>query len=105
MNKPLAMIALLFATAGAATPTTYQVSQSHRAFVPNRLEVHPGDLVRIVNDDGELVHHVFVDAPNLKIDSGEQEPGTVTTIRFPNVGTYMVWCQIHPKMRLEVTVR
>lgn len=81
------------------------VSQRGRAFQPGEVVIARGAEVRIVNDDGLLLHHVFVDAPELRFDSDEMEPGQVVTIRFVHPGRYAVLCRIHPRMRLDVTVR
>ncbi|GIX10244.1 hypothetical protein [Elioraea sp.] len=81
------------------------ISQKGRAFHPGEIAIGPGEVVRILNDDGLLLHHVFVDSPDLRFDSDEIEPGQVVTIRFPHPGRYAVLCRIHPRMRLEVTVR
>lgn len=81
------------------------ISQKGRAFHPDRVSVMRGDEVRILNDDGLLLHHVFVDSPELRFDSDEMEPGQVVTIRFARPGRYAVLCRIHPRMRLDVTVR
>ncbi|MGA2792281.1 MAG: hypothetical protein ABSE69_01925, partial [Roseiarcus sp.] len=39
----------------------FQVSQRGRAFQPGELSVNRGDVVRIVNDDGDLLHHAYVE--------------------------------------------
>jgi plastocyanin len=81
------------------------VTQQDRIFHPNRLEVDRGDTVDIVNDDGELLHHAYIATDEFSFDSGEQEPGTNTDIRFTKAGTFIVRCRIHPKMSLVVTVK
>ncbi len=80
------------------------VTQRNRAFHPDAVSIGPGGVVRIVNDDGELLHHAYVKQPELRFDSGEQEPGSHVDVAFPRRGTYRVLCGIHPKMRLVVTV-
>ena len=86
----------------AAGPT---VSQKERTFQPHRLEVARGDTVHVLNDDGELIHHAYVVTEAYNFDSGEQEPGSITDMRFTVAGTYTVRCRIHPKMSLIVMVR
>lgn len=89
----------------ALAAQTVVVTQQGRAFQPATVEINAGDRVRVVNDDGDLLHHAYVDDAKLKFDSGEQEPGTSLEIAFPTAGTFDVLCGIHPKMRLVVTVR
>jgi plastocyanin len=81
------------------------ISQRGRAFLPGEVAIARGEELRILNDDGLLLHHVFVEAPDFRFDSDEIEPGQVVAIRFPRPGRYTVLCRIHPRMRLEVTVR
>ncbi len=86
----------------AGSPLT--VSQKNRAFAPGALAVAPGAVVHIVNDD-DVTHHVYVDSPKMKFDSGEQPIGATVDLRFDERGTFLVRCAIHPTMRLTVTVK
>ncbi len=87
------------------TPRQYDVSQRGREFRPGALAIDRNDVVRIVNDDGDLSHHAFVATPEFSFDSGDQEPGRDVLIPFTRAGQFNVLCGIHPKMRLAVTVR
>ena len=105
---PLATALLLAAVAGAAlasTGTRFMVSQRGRAFLPGVLSIRQGDTLQIVNDDGDLMHHAYIDDPAFSFDSGDQEPGAKTDVTFTKPGTFTVLCGIHPKMKLVVTVR
>jgi plastocyanin len=82
----------------------YSVSQKGRAFTPLDVTLKRGDTVLIVNDDGDLRHHAYIDSEKFSFDSGDQEPGSKTTIAFPVGGTFEVLCAIHPKMKLFVHV-
>lgn len=95
--------------AGAAVVTRleasgYLVSQKGRAFQPNSLVMARGDTVTIVNDDSDLLHHVFIESDAFNFDSGDQVPGSRTPITFEKGGTFLVLCGIHPKMKLIVRV-
>ena len=83
----------------------YVVSQRGRAFNPNFLAIKQGDTVRIVNDDGDLLHHAYVESDSFNFDSGDQLPGSRTDIVFSVPGTFNVLCGIHPKMKLVVVVK
>jgi plastocyanin len=105
---PVATALLLAAVGGAAvasTGTRFVVSQRGRMFLPGVMAIRQGDTLQIVNDDGDLMHHAYIDDPNFSFDSGDQEPGTKTDVTFTKLGTFTVLCGIHPKMRLVVTVR
>jgi plastocyanin len=95
--------AVPFMAAVAAGP--YIVTQKGQMFHPGELSINRGDTVEIVNDDGELIHHAYVDSKTFSFDSGDQEPGSKTDIVFSVPGTFVVLCGIHPKMRLDVTVK
>jgi plastocyanin len=93
-----------FVTAAAVAADAFNVSQRNRRFSPDRLEVPRGSVIQVVNDD-KVTHHVYVDAPNLSFDSGEQPVGKTVELRFDKPGAYTVLCAIHPTMRLQVTVK
>jgi len=82
----------------------FDVSQKGRTFLPTSVTMAVGDTLAIHNDD-EFVHHIFVNSPDLKFDSGEQGIGQTAKITFPAPGTFRVLCAIHPKMRLDVVVK
>ncbi len=81
------------------------VTQKNRSFQPGAVELAQGQVLHILNDDGQLMHHAYVASPSFDFDSGEQLPGATVDIRFPGQGQWVVLCGIHPKMRLNVTVR
>ncbi len=80
------------------------VSQRHREFHPDVLHITQGTVVAFINDDN-VTHHIYVDSPTMKFDSGGQPIGTTTDLRFDTKGTFTVRCAIHPTMRLTVTVK
>ena len=82
----------------------YAISQKGRQFHPGEISIKRGETLEIVNDDGDLLHHAYIDSPKLSFDSGDQQPGSRTDITFPAAGDFEVLCAIHPKMRLVVHV-
>lgn len=82
---------------------TVTVSQRGRRFTPDALRVVPGTRVRIGNDD-RVTHHVYIDQPDMKFDSGEQAVGQEVTLRFDHEGRFAARCAIHPTMHLDITV-
>ncbi len=89
---------------GLALPQ-YTISQKGREFHPGTISIKRGDTIQIVNDDGDLLHHAYIDSPKFSFDSGDQEPGSKTNITFSVGGDFDVLCAIHPKMRLAVHVQ
>ena len=94
---------LVAGTAYSAGP--HLVSQAGRQFQPTEITIKRGDTVSIVNDDGDLLHHLYVDSDKLQFDSGDQKPGSRADIEFKTAGTFLVLCAIHPKMKLTVRVQ
>ncbi len=99
-----ALIVGLGTLVGLALPQ-YSISQKGREFHPGDIAIKRGETIEIVNDDGDLLHHAYVDSPKFSFDSGDQEPGSKTDITFPVAGDFDVLCAIHPKMRLAVHVK
>ena len=102
-------IALLAALALLAAPRalawagqTVLVTQEHRRFSADTLDIARGDVVRFLNAD-EFMHQITVKALGISNLPGE-DPGQHVDIAFPSTGTFEVRCEIHPKMLLTVSV-
>jgi len=109
LRRPLAVLAAAFIVIAAGTLvglalTPYAISQKGRQFHPGEISIKRGETLQIVNDDGDLLHHAYIDSPKFAFDSGDQQPGTRTEVTFPTTGDFEVLCAIHPKMRLVVHV-
>src|SRR3974390_2391864 len=72
---------------GLALPP-YSISQKGREFHPGEISIKRGETLQIVNDDGDLLHHAYIDSPKFAFDSGDQQPGTRTDITFPMLGDF-----------------
>jgi plastocyanin len=83
----------------------YVISQKGREFRPNNVTIKRGEQIEIVNDDGDLRHHAYIESDTMTFDSGDQEPGSRTAVAFATRGEFEVLCAIHPKMRLVVRVQ
>ena len=90
---------------GAIDPSQFRVSQKGREFNPTDLKIKRGDVVEIVNDDADLLHHAYVELDQFNFDSGDQQPGSKVDIKFTVAGDFMVLCGIHPKMKMSVHVQ
>ena len=103
LSAILWLSAMLWLPARASGPVL--ATQKNRTFQPGAVELAPGETLRILNDDGPLLHHVSIRSERFNFDSGEQKPGATVDIVFPDLGSFTVLCGIHPKMRMTVTVR
>jgi plastocyanin len=88
----------------AMSASPHPVSQKGRAFQPGELTIRRGEIVEIINDDADLLHHAYIESDRFTFDSGDQEPGSKTNVIFSVAGTFTVLCGIHPKMKLTVHV-
>jgi plastocyanin len=99
------MAFLAGAVIGAEAATTVTVVQ--RGLVLNRasLALGKGDRVVFTNED-DVIHniHIFGPAEDEK-DLGLQKPGTTLSYTFDKLGAYRVRCNIHPSIKMAVTVR
>lgn len=89
---------------GLALPQ-YSISQKGREFHPGVISIKHGEILQMINDDADLLHHAYVDSSKFSFDSGDQQPGSKIDITFPVAGDFDVLCAIHPKMRLTVHVQ
>lgn len=97
----LALVALA-ASVPAAAPIT--VTQKGLQFSSTELTVSKGQVVVFMNDD-RTAHNITVKGDGMDLNGGLQQPGGQFSVPFTKAGTYEVSCGIHPKMKLEVTVK
>jgi plastocyanin len=100
-----AALSFIAGAAVAVAASLHLVSQAGRMFQPSEITIRRGEVVELLNDDGDLLHHAYIDSDRMNFDSGDQKPGTRTKITFPIAGEFVVLCAIHPKMKLLVRVR
>ncbi|MBR1203626.1 MULTISPECIES: methylamine utilization protein [unclassified Bradyrhizobium] len=102
---PLVAAIVTGALAGAALGAApYVISQKDREFKPAEISIKRGEILRFINDDGELLHHAYLSTDTFSFDSGDQQPGSKFDVTFSVPGDYTVLCGIHPKMKLAVHV-
>lgn len=80
------------------------ISQKNRTYAPGKVTIKAGETLKIVNDD-IFLHHAFVEGGDMDYDSGSMEEGESSDVTFEKPGQYQVLCAIHPKMKLDVTVK
>jgi plastocyanin len=100
-----ALAGMMVAGVAFSAGAPHVVSQVGREFHPREITIDRGETLQVVNDDGDLLHHVYIDSDQMQFDSGDQKPGSHTNIEFSKAGNYAVLCAIHPKMKLIVHVR
>ena len=98
------VVGLAAAGAASAGGGLHVVSQRGREFQPHEIAINRNDTLEIVNDDGDLLHHAYVESDDFNFDSGDQAPGSKTDVVFTKTGVFTILCGIHPKMKLVVHV-
>lgn len=97
-----ASVALIMITAGLpALARTQTVRITDLAFVPDAIDVAPGDVVEWVNDD-------FID--HTATDKGEAfdvqiAPGAKASVTMKTAGRYVYYCRYHPTMTGAIEAR
>lgn len=81
------------------------VTQKGRTFRPGEITIKRGETVEFINDDGDLLHHAYLNSDKFSFDTGDQEPNSKNDVVFTEAGTFNVLCGIHPKMKLVVHVQ
>jgi plastocyanin len=101
----IAALTLIGGAAWAVTSTPHRVSQAGQMFRPAEVTIKRGEIVELINDDGDLLHHAYIDSDGMNFDSGDLRPGARASIKFSVAGDFRVLCAIHPKMKLLVHVK
>jgi cytochrome c peroxidase len=85
---------------------TITVGQKGLQLTQSSASLTHGDRIVFTNED-DVIHniHIFGPGPDDSTDLGLQRPGTTLTYKFDKAGAYRVRCNIHPSVRMAVTVK
>ena len=85
---------------------TITVGQKGLQLTQSSASLTLGDRIVFTNED-DVIHniHIFGPGPDDSTDLGLQKPGKSLTYKFDKAGTYRVRCNIHPSVRMAVTVK
>ena len=94
---------IVVAVEAAATIT---VGQHGMVFTQSSASLAKGDRIVFTNED-DVIHniHIFGPGSDDSADLGLQKPGATLTYKFDKSGAYRVRCNIHPSVKMAVTVR
>jgi plastocyanin len=94
---------IIVAAQAAATIT---VGQHGMVFTQSAASLAKGDRIVFTNED-DVIHniHIFGPGNDDSTDLGLQKPGATLTYRFDKSGAYRVRCNIHPSVKMAVTVK
>jgi plastocyanin len=97
------LMGIVVAVEAAATIT---VGQHGMVFTQSSASLAKGDRIVFTNED-DVIHniHIFGPGSDDSADLGLQKPGATLTYKFDKSGAYRVRCNIHPSVKMAVTVR
>ena len=104
---PAAAIAFLMGIVVAAeAATTISVGQHGLVFTRSSASLVKGDRINFTNED-DVIHNIHIFGPGNEdsTDLGLQKPGAILSYKFDRTGSYRVRCNIHPSVKMAVTVK
>lgn len=90
--------------AGPAAASELTITQKDKQFDKPAVTAKVGDKLVFRNDDS-TAHNVHSASTGHRFDLGLQQPGESAALVLAEDGTFLIRCAIHPKMKLEVSVR
>lgn len=107
MSNRLAAAALAFlmgAVVAAQAATTFTVNQRGLLLSKSSLSLARGDRITFTNED-DVIHNIHIFGPgDYEKDLGLQKPGATLSYTFAKAGSVRVRCNIHPSVKMTVTV-
>ena len=95
----------LFMAVSAAIAADVAIVQTNQHFAQPTITIKAGDKLIFQNQD-DVKHNIIVISPDGDSeDKGIQKPGENIEHVFTKPGVYKVRCNIHPTMKLDVTVQ
>jgi plastocyanin len=89
----------------APAATTITIIQRGLALDRASVSLTKGDRLNFSNDD-DVIHNIHIFGPGSEesTDLGLQKPGKMLSYKFDKAGAYRVRCNIHPSVKMAVTV-
>jgi plastocyanin len=95
---------LLGAIVGAQAAATITVAQHGLQLSKASVTLAKGDRIVFTNED-DVIHNIHIFGPgDYEKDLGLQKPGATLNYTFDKTGQYRVRCNIHPSIKMAVTV-
>lgn len=90
---------------GVCYAAASEIDQIGQKFTQTALTIAAGDTVHFLNRD-DVSHNInVIDDNDNADDKGLQKPGQTIDEVFGKAGKFIVRCNIHPKMKMTVTVK
>ena len=101
----IAIALLLGLVVAVPAATTITIIQRRLALDRASVSLTRGDRLNFSNDD-DVIHNIHIFGPGSEesADLGLQKPGKMLSYKFDKAGAYRVRCNIHPSVKMAVTV-
>jgi plastocyanin len=107
MSIRLTVAAAILMGLVVAVPAATTITIIQRGLALDRASVSltKGDRLNFSNDD-DVIHNIHIFGPGSEdsMDLGLQKPGKMLSYQFDKAGAYRVRCNIHPSVKMAVTV-
>ncbi len=106
IRLPVAVAILMGLVVAVPAATTITVIQRGLALNTASASLAKGDRITFTNDD-DVIHNIHIFGPSSEesADLGLQKPGKLLSYKFDKTGAYRVRCNIHPSVKMAVTVK
>ena len=109
MHHRLAIAAAIAFVLGAIVAVqaaaTITIAQHGLLLSKTSAELAKGDRIIFTNED-DVIHNIHIFGPgDYEKDLGLQKPGATLSYTFDKVGQVRVRCNIHPSVKMTVTVK
>jgi plastocyanin len=96
---------LIGAVGSVKAATTVRIGQRGLMLSKSSVVLKKGDRIVFTNED-DVIHNIHLFGPGgFEKDLGLQRPGVPLSYTFRKPGVYRVRCNIHPSMKMTVTVK
>jgi len=103
--KLVVATAMLIAFGATVRAASLTISQSGQHFSDHSASINRGDTLTFSNEDDVSHNIIVVDDAEHESDLGLQKPGEKLTYQFDRAGHFKIRCNIHPGMKMNVTVK
>jgi plastocyanin len=79
------------------------IRQQGRAFSAENISIKKGETLTFLNDDS-VPHNIASTSKGNEFNLGSQRLGASTDITFTEAGEVLVFCAIHPRMKMTVKI-
>ncbi|MGA2997678.1 cupredoxin domain-containing protein [Bradyrhizobium sp.] len=100
---PIVVVLGLFGPSAFALAANQTIHQAGRVFSSELTSVRKGEPIAFLNDD-TVPHNVVSVSSGNEFDLGSQRPGTSTEVTFTKTGEVLIFCAIHPRMKMTIVV-